>query len=90
MIEDYVKARKLGEREIRHARSEGQDPYLAALDEILPEADSLPHIPVGLQEIPLRMIAGYQDHSQGECICQELYAGHAGTDGACRQMVQLI
>jgi len=58
MIEDYVKARKLGEREIRHARSEGQDPYLAALDEILPEADSLPHIPVGLQEIPLRMIAG--------------------------------
>ena len=58
MNEEYFRAKKMGDREIRRARSEGRDPYIAALDEIVPEADTLSHDRIGIQEIPLRMIAG--------------------------------
>jgi basic membrane lipoprotein Med (substrate-binding protein (PBP1-ABC) superfamily) len=58
MNEEYYKAKKLGDRELRRARSEGKDPHVASLDVILPEADTLAHDPIGVQEIPLRMIAG--------------------------------
>lgn len=58
MIEEYTKAKKAGEREVRRARSEGKDPYLTVLNEILPEVDTMQQIHVGIREIPLRMIAG--------------------------------
>ena len=58
MLEDYAKARKMGERQLRKAVSQGQYPYPPALDDIAENVHSLNEVPVGLVEIPLDMIAG--------------------------------
>ncbi|NLH62688.1 MAG: BMP family ABC transporter substrate-binding protein [Erysipelotrichaceae bacterium] len=79
MNEEYVKARKLGEKAIRRARNEGRDPYLPVLDEILPEADSLLREHVGVQEIPLRMIVGTKNKSRANafsCSFMPIMAEH--------------
>ena len=58
MYDDYVKARKLGERQCRRAVSAGRYPYLPALDDIVEDVNSLNEVPIGLTEIPIDMIAG--------------------------------
>ncbi len=58
MREDYTKAKRLGERAVRRAISEGKYPYLPSLESFLPEYKTLPKYPVGIKEIPLSMIAG--------------------------------
>lgn len=58
MKEDYVRARKAGEREYRRAVLAGDYPYLPALDDIAEGVDSLPQVPVGLVEVPLDQVAG--------------------------------
>ena len=58
MLEDYNKARRLGEKAFRKAVSGGQFPYLISLDSFLPRYETLQKISVGIREIPLSMIAG--------------------------------
>ncbi len=58
MIEDYLKAKRRGDRQWRRAASEGRYPYLPALNDMVDEVDSLGTTPIGLVEIPLDMIAG--------------------------------
>ena len=58
MTEEYLKARKAGEREYKAKVSAGEYPFLPALDDILPGNDTMTHKAVGLVEIPVGFIAG--------------------------------
>ena len=58
MIDEYTSALKAGKKEYKERQSKGASPYLPALDDIAPDADVLPHLPLGLMEIPVRLIAG--------------------------------
>ena len=58
MNEEYLKARKAGEKEYKVRLARGEYPYLAALDDILPENGTLQQQSLGLMEIPVEMIAG--------------------------------
>ena len=58
MIQDYSKAKKLGERAYRKAVATGRYPYLPSLEQMVEDVDRYPEIPLGLAEIPLEMIVG--------------------------------
>ena len=58
MNDEYLKARKMGEKEYKARAAEGENPYLTALDDILPENTTMAGRHVGLMEIPVRQIAG--------------------------------
>lgn len=58
LIQDYSKAKKLGERAFRHAVVRGKYPYLPALEEMVEGIDRFPQINLGLAEIPLDLVAG--------------------------------
>ena len=58
MTEEYLKAKKLGEKEIKARTSKGEYPYVPALDDIAMGAELLSHRSVGIIEIPVRLIEG--------------------------------
>ena len=58
MTDEYLKARKAGEKEYKARLAAGEYPYLPALDDILPDADTKNGKPLGLMEIPLNLVAG--------------------------------
>ena len=58
MTDEYMKALKAGEKEYKARVAAGEYPYLAALDDILPDCDSMPQRTLGLIEIPTDLIAG--------------------------------
>ena len=58
MIQDYLKAKKLGEKAYRQAVLRGRYPYLPSLADMVREVDRFPEIPLGTAEIPLDMIVG--------------------------------
>ena len=58
MTDDYLKAKRAGERAVRQAEAEGVSPYPPALDEILEGKETAGEMPVGLREIPLDLIVG--------------------------------
>ena len=60
----YDKALKLGKREMSLRRSRHEDPYLPALDEIVPNAMALPARPLNLVSIPLNQIVGTATHGR--------------------------
>ena len=53
MTEEYLKAKRLGEKEVRARNSKGEYPYVAALDDIEPAVDRLSHRAMGIIEIPV-------------------------------------
>lgn len=58
MIDDYVNAKKRGERARRAALAKGEDPYLPALEDFLDLKDAGAEFPLGIREVPLSLIAG--------------------------------
>ena len=58
MQSDYEKARKDGERAYRRAVMSGQYPYLPALDSMGQDIDRLAVRDLGVEEVPISMIAG--------------------------------
>lgn len=58
MIDEYIKAMRAGEKEYKARLAAGEYPYLTALDDICPDNDVLPQRNIGLQEIPVDLIAG--------------------------------
>jgi len=58
MIEDYLEAKKLGDRAYRNALLTGQYPYLEALDDKLKDEDIQGENRLGVLEIPLEDIVG--------------------------------
>ena len=58
MIDEYLKAKKIAEKEYKAKVSAGEYPFLPALDDILPDSDTLPQKPLGIMAIPTWLIAG--------------------------------
>ena len=58
MIDEYLTARKAGEKEYKAKLAAGEYPYLPALDDIAPDADTMQHQSMGILEIPTGLIAG--------------------------------
>ena len=58
MSDDYLKAKKAGEKESKARAAAGEYPFLPALDDILPDCDILPHRALGVMEIPVGLISG--------------------------------
>ena len=56
--EDYSIARKLAQKASRAAVSNGEYPYLPALDEFVPREEICGEQPLGVVDIPLDKIAG--------------------------------
>lgn len=54
----YSKAKKLGTKAYHAALQRGENPYLAVLDEIVPDQLSLPHVNLRLLTIPMERIVG--------------------------------
>lgn len=57
-VEDYIKALKLGKKEISSRSAKGLNPYLEVLDEIPEAANSIMEYPLGLVQIPTEQIFG--------------------------------
>ena len=58
MVEEYLKAKKAAEKEYKARKADGENPYLPALDDILPNIDTMPQRALGLMEIPLAVLTG--------------------------------
>lgn len=56
--EDYAKARKQGSKEYQKAQSDGELPYLPALDDLIESRTLLKEESVGTREIPLPQVVG--------------------------------
>lgn len=57
-IEEYVKAMKLGKKDVASRVAKGVYPYLEVLDEIPEAANSIMEYPLGLVQIPTNKIVG--------------------------------
>lgn len=58
MLEDYEKALKIGKKNYQRAVSKGEYPYLTALEDVVPNCDSLKDVSIGLIQIPAHLIVG--------------------------------
>ena len=58
MVEEYLKARKAGEKEYKAKLAKGEYPFVPALDDILPNSEAMPRQALGLMEIPVELIKG--------------------------------
>ena len=58
MTDEYMKAYKAGEKEYKERVAAGEYPYLPALDDIAPDAETMTHQTLGIKEIPVNLIAG--------------------------------
>ena len=54
--EEYSRALKAGQKEVKELLSEGKFPYPAVLDEIIPAADIDSVVNIGMVEIPTNLI----------------------------------
>ena len=56
--DDYLKAKKIGERNYRKAAAEGRYPYLPSLEDFLPDYNVLKKTSIGVSHIPINLIVG--------------------------------
>ncbi len=68
--EEYIKARKLANKEYQKALSEGRYPYLPALEYMLPKWNTFPEEPVGTREIPISFIVGTVTTGRQDCFAR--------------------
>ena len=59
-MEEYGKAQKLGQKDYREKMLHGQSPFLPVLDEILRNVQVENQLPLGLVEIPIKLVVGQQ------------------------------
>ncbi len=64
MIEDYINAKKAGDRQFRQDANKHRDPYLPVLDDLLTTEIANNTEPVGYIEIPLSMVIGTKTASR--------------------------
>ena len=57
-MEEYGKAQKLGQKDYREKMLHGQSPFLPVLDDILQNVAVENQLPLGLVEIPMRLVVG--------------------------------
>ena len=58
MLDDYAKARKLGQKQVERDVADGRYPYPPALDDILKNQGYQGEVPIGLAEIDLTLLVG--------------------------------
>ncbi len=58
ILEEYLKAYKMGKREMIIRMAKGENPYLPVLDNIPEAANSIMEYPLGLVQIPTKQIVG--------------------------------
>lgn len=68
MVEDYIKARHLGESQYRKDVNSGRFPYLTALDDIVPQTQITAENRIGVLEIPISAIAGTKTRGRQEAF----------------------
>ena len=78
MLDEYVKALKAGEKEYKARLAAGEYPYLPALDDICPDNDILTQRSVGLQEIPVDLIAGTKTRARQNSFAPGFMPLHDG------------
>lgn len=66
--EEYLKAKKSGDRARRRAFFEKKSPYLPALDELVPDWNRLKKEAVGVFEIPLQLVTGTVTRARREAF----------------------
>ena len=57
-LEEYRKARQMGQKESKLCQSRGGSPYLPVLDDILAEEETCGEVSLGLSDIPVELIVG--------------------------------
>ena len=57
-LEEYGKAQKLGQKDYREKMLHGQSPFLPVLDDILQNVQVENQLPLGLVEIPIKLVVG--------------------------------
>ena len=73
MIEDYIKAKKLGDRAYRRAVSHGEYPFLPALEDMVENLDSLSEEKIGVLDIPFSQIAGTKTKGRQNAFSRGFY-----------------
>lgn len=68
LLEEYRKARKLGNIQYKKAVSRGEPPHPQVLDEILEEKKTAGRITLGTVEIPMHLIVGIKDSSRKSAL----------------------
>ena len=54
----YTRLMRAGQRMVRQAQQEGRDPYLPALEEMIPSVNELTHVALGIRTVPLDSVVG--------------------------------
>ena len=62
----YTEALKLGQKSARASSAKGQDPYLPALDELVPPERSATGVDLGLVQVPAEFIVGTKTRGRTE------------------------
>ncbi len=68
MLDDYTKAKHLGENQYRKDITEGRYPYLTALDDIISQNKITAENSIGVMEIPISAIAGTKTRGRQEAF----------------------
>ena len=71
MIEDYLKAKKIGDRQVSKSRGRGEYPYLPALDDMIASTDIAYEEHVGLLEIPADQIVGTKTSGRSNAFSRD-------------------
>ena len=72
-LEEYRKARQLGQKESKLCQSRGGSPYLPVLDDILAEEETCGEVELGLADIPLELIVGTRTAGRSQAFSRSLY-----------------
>ena len=67
-LEEYRKARQMGQKESKLCQSRGGSPYLPVLDEILAEEETCGEVSLGLSDIPLELIVGTRSAGRSQAF----------------------
>ena len=64
----YVKALKAGQKEYKQLQQQGRDPYMAALEDLIPRSAIRGEEDLGLISIPMERIAGTTTSARRDCF----------------------
>ena len=67
-LEEYHKARLLGQKEARLIQTRGGSPYLPVLDEILAEETTCGEVQLGLADVPMELIVGTRSAGRSQAF----------------------
>ena len=72
-LEEYRKARQLGQKEAKLCQSRGGSPNLPVLDDILAEEETCGEVDLGLADIPLELIVGTRTAGRSQAFSRSFY-----------------